>query len=235
MVNGDVSKMIGTLISCGVTEISNWKEVIVPEYESSMVTQTARLYAACEITEQAYIMTGDIDMIPLSDYWKFNDDEITVWGRDLTDYHYPICYIGMNTSNWIEVMNLKDGVRKPYMTNSFIKRDLDSMPNAKSEEAIKRWVVDQDLITERLNNCGMPITKIDRGMYANGYPVGRVDRSAWTLEHSQFVDCHMPRGIWKDTATEQQMLQLLYKVWPNENFNWFEQYTEEFNRQVYGQ
>lgn len=203
----------------------------VTGYKSEMVAQISRLYSAC-CGGVGYFMTGDIDMIPLSNYWShtnINENVITTWGRDLTDGHYPICYIGMNNALWQQVMNITSS---DY--NEMIKRDLDSMPNARSEDPIKRWVVDQDLITARLNNCGLLITKIDRGMYENGYPIGRVDRSAWTLNHDQFIDCHMPRGIWKDTIIEQQFLQLLYKVWPEENFNWFEQYTEEFNRQFYG-
>lgn len=203
-------------------------------YPSEMIAQISRLYASCELTELSFIMTGDIDMIPLSDYWSFNENEITVWGRDLTDYHYPICYIGMNTSKWIDVMNLKDGIGKPYQTGFFIKRDLDSMPNAKSEDLIKRWVVDQDLITDRLNNCGLPITKIDRGIYPNGYPVGRVDRSAWTLEHEQLIDCHMLRSIWKNEEYKRMTMQLLHKVWPEEDFTWFEKYIEEFKKLVNG-
>ncbi len=198
------------------------------EYPSEMIAQISRLYAAC--TDQiGYLMTGDVDMLPLSDYWKFDPKQITVWGRDLTDYHYPICYIGMPTYKWMEVMNITSP-----MYSDLIKRDLDSMPNAKSEDQVKRWVVDQDLITERLNNCGLPITRIDRGMYPNGYPIGRIDRSAWTLEHDQLIDCHMPRGIYSNQSRMDEMMGLLEKIWPNEDFGWFVDYKYQFKKLING-
>ncbi len=214
----------------GLYKLKTIPITIINDYPSAMIAQISRLYAACELTEQSFIMTGDIDMIPLSDYWKFNENEITTWGRDLTNYHYPICYIGMNTSNWIQVMNLKDGVGKPYQTNSFIKRDLDSMPNAKSSDPEKRWCVDQDLITDRLDNCGLPITKVFRGSYENGYPIGRVDRSAWTKNHEIFIDAHLPRGIYNGGEPFAQVNSLLHWIWPDEDFTWFYRYIEDFKR-----
>lgn len=196
-----------------------------PEYASGMLAQISRLYAGC--VEIGYLMTGDVDMIPLSDYWKnIDENEITVWGHDLTSYqHYPICYIGMPTNRWIEVMGLTS-----KMYSELIKRDLDSMPNAKSYEHVKRWVVDQDLITERLNATRFKRISIDRGMYPNGYPIGRVDRSAWTLHHPQLIDCHMPRGIWRLESERIKMFALLLTVWPREDWNWFLDYIEEFKR-----
>lgn len=209
-----------------------WLRNPYSDYNSETIAQISRLYAACcSFSEHDYLMTGDIDMIPLSDYWKFKYDEITVWGRDLTDYHYPICYIGMNTKNWIKVMNLNYAGGKPYQYNELMKRDLKSLPNAqRCDDPVKRWVVDQDLITERLNNCGMPITRIDRGMYSNGYPIGRIDRSAWTLGHDKFIDCHMLRGIWKDHHNKEKTMGLLHKIWPEEDFKWFEEYIEKFKQ-----
>ena len=66
-------------------------------YRSDTITQVSRLYGAC-VVESGYLMTSDIDMIPLSDYWKFDPANITIWGHDLTGFtHYPICYIGMTT------------------------------------------------------------------------------------------------------------------------------------------
>lgn len=224
------------------TKLSGWLwdrchpdiEVIIKNnnYPSEMIAQVSRLYATCSIrdVEDVYVMTGDIDMIPLSDYWSPNMNTITTWGHDLTDYqHYPICYIGMPVNMWRAVMRI-------YSTdyNALINRDLDSMPNAKSEDPVKRWVVDQDLITERLNNCGLPITKVDRGMYANGYPIGRVDRSAWSLNHDQFIDCHMPRGIYSNQSRMDEMMELLEKIWPNEDFGWFVDYKYEFKKLVNG-
>lgn len=200
-------------------------------YSSEMVAQISRLYAAC-LGEIGYFMTGDIDMIPLSDYWHFDENDITTWGRDLTDGHYPICYIGMDNAKWQQVMGITSN-----LYSEMIKRDLDSMPNSKSEDPIKRWIVDQDLITERIEQTLYPVRRIDRGTYANGYPIGRVDRSAWTLNHDKFIDAHLHRGIWSTDWRYIQTIDLLRKIWPDENFMWFENYTERFKtlmKIVYG-
>src|SRR5690606_39919737 len=58
-------------------------------------------------------------------------------------------------------------------SSDLIKRDLDSMPEAKSEDFEKRWYVDQDLITRRLKPFHPTI--INRGRYPNGLARGRVE------------------------------------------------------------
>src|SRR5688572_21231505 len=43
----------------------------VKGYETSTVSQVSRLYAACEIgDENDILMTSDVDMLPLSNYWN---------------------------------------------------------------------------------------------------------------------------------------------------------------------
>jgi len=196
------------------------------EYRSDTITQISRLYGACVV--DGYLMTGDIDMLPLSDYWKFNEEEITVWGHDLTGYgHYPICYIGMPSDKWVEVMNLNT---TDY--NSLIKRDLDSLPQAKDPDFYKYWFSDQDLITQRLKPFKK--TLINRGQLPNGFARGRVDRGSWSLEHEEFIDCHMLRDMYKLSDTGRgnfaKTMRLLERVWPNENFDWFKEYTTEFQK-----
>jgi len=195
----------------------------IPGYRSDTITQISRLYAASKL--DGYLMTGDIDMIPLSDYWQPNGS-ITVWGHDLTGYtHYPICYIGMSSDKWRSVMRLDSG---DY--NQFIKRDLDTLPQAKDPDFYKYWFTDQDLITQRLKPYNPTI--INRGQYSNGYARGRVDRGAWSLNNKEFIDCHMHHQVyhkgneWKFTQT----MELLRKIWPNEDFQWFIDYTNEFKR-----
>ncbi len=213
--------------------IRNWSEGVSAhrltgsKYRSDTVAQISRLYAAAPYGyKDDYLMTSDIDMLPLSDYWKFNPTDISVWGHDLTDYqHMPICYIGMQRSRWAEVMGITT-----HRYNELIERDLDSMPNASSEDGVKRWVVDQDLITERINSVQFEKKIIHRGTLPNGYPIGRVDRSAWTLEHSQFIDCHMLRDIYKNPDHLALTMKLLFKIWPEEDFSWFAEYTLAYGK-----
>lgn len=195
-------------------------------YRSDTITQVSRLYAAC--VQDGYIMTGDIDMIPLSDYWQPTQDEITIYGHDLTGYgHYPICYIGMPSTRWVEVMGLTS---KDY--NSLIKRDLDALPQAKDPDFYKYWFTDQELITKRINETQFKKNIVKRGQYKNGYAVGRVDRGAWSLDHDVFIDAHLHHQVhhkgneWKFN----QILDLLYKVWPNEDFSWYIDYHHKFKK-----
>lgn len=224
-----------TCITSGLEELvlenSGWIEknpyaIKVDDYRSDTITQVSRLYAAC--IQEGYLMTGDIDMIPLSDYWKPDENEITVYGHDLTGYgHYPICYIGMDSKKWVEVM----GLSSPDY-NKLIKRDLDTLPQAKDPDFYKYWFCDQDLITKRLKETQFVVTTINRGQYSNGYAIGRVDRGAWTLNHKQFIDAHLFHQMYHKGREDkfEQTLDLLYKIWPEEDFDWFILYTEEFRK-----
>lgn len=184
-------------------------------YKSETITQVSRLYGAC--VADGYLMTGDIDMLPLSDYWKPDLDKLTVWGRDLTDYHYPICYIGAPSEIWIDIMNLSSSY------NLEIKRDLRQQKNM--------WVLDQDIITERINESGFIPFRKDRGTDGRtGYPKGRIDRSNWRLDHKQYIDAHMFHGIQNDDTKFKKTLEMLHTVWPKEDFKWWIEYYKEFKK-----
>lgn len=212
-----------------------WTETILDisnsEYKTETWAQISRLFASSSpaIGEEDYLMTSDIDMLPLTDYW-IDRDWMSVYGHDLTNFqHIPICYVGMISLNWRVMM----GIPKQWDIYTATKLALDILPNAKSDDSVKRWVVDQDLLTEKLNkNQWLSREFIKRGILGNGYPIGRVDRSAWTLEHKRFIDCHMLRGIWRDPDALAKTLLLLYQIWPNEDFTWFTDYTKEFAKLV---
>lgn len=198
-------------------------------YRSDTITQVSRLYGAC-VVESGYLMTSDIDMIPLSDYWKFDPAEITVWGHDLTGFtHYPICYIGMMAERWREVMGLTSS---DY--DALILRDLDTLPQAKDPDFYKYWFSDQDLITRRIDQTKFPVKHNHRGQYPNGFAKGRVDRGDWNLQHNPFIDCHALRDIYKHSDTGvmnvSRTMRLLDRIWPDEPFQWFIDYTRQFQK-----
>jgi hypothetical protein len=217
----------------------------IPEiegYRSDTVTQISRLYASClDLSEDSYLMTGDVDMMPLSDYWKNVTNKITVYGHDLTGFtHYPICYIGAPVGHWDEVMKIDHTAK----CNDFIKRDLDTLPQAKDPDFYKYWFSDQDLITQRLKEHGTGnIDFINRGQYSNGYAKGRVDRGSWTLQHDQFIDCHMHRDLFKAFYSDpnpahvvkwQQTMDMLNKCFPGEDFTWLLEFTKQYATLAYG-
>jgi hypothetical protein len=200
-------------------------------YRSDTVTQISRLYGGCLFPEdEVYLMTGDIDMVPLSDYWKpRNLNEPTVWGHDLTGFgHYPICYIGMSSSWWQQVM---DTTSTDY--NACIKRDLDTLPQAKDTDFYKYWFTDQDLITQRLKAYGTrKIDFINRGHGSHGYARGRVDRAngGWVFNQPELIDAHLMQQTHHSEEKTQKLYDLLHHVWPEEDFTWFKNYTDEFKK-----
>jgi hypothetical protein len=198
-------------------------------YRSDTITQISRLYAGCVIDTHDMVMTGDIDMIPLSDYWKPKQEDVTVYGHDLTGYgHYPICYIAMDGYKWAEVMNLVN-----FDYDEHIKRDLDTLPQAKDLDFYKYWFSDQDLITARLNEYGKEkITFINRGQGSHGYARGRIDRGSngWVLDQPELIDAHLMQQTHHSNEKIQKLMDLLHHVWPKEDWKWFLEYTKEFKK-----
>lgn len=201
-------------------------------YRDDTITQVSRLYCATFAEDESMVMTGDIDLIPLSDYWNPHLQEITCYGLDLADYrHYPICFVAMSKENWNRIMRLSENTHA-------MKNDLDSMPQAKDPDFYKYWFTDQDLITNRLK--GKPINSILRGKLPNGLAKGRVDRGSWSLNHETFIDAHLHRDLYKAFQNPghehfqlyqkkwREHMELLHTVWPNEDWTWFIDYTKQF-------
>jgi len=212
----------------------------VEGYKSETIAQVSRLYACCLSHPSVFLMTSDADMLPLSDYWKIEqrsifigmngsekhhfDPKPTAWGRDLTDYHYPICYIGMQAKDWIDVMQLDK-----LDPNEMIRRDLVQIPPRNNV-----WCQDQDIVTQRIIEYGEDkINKVHRGTdIRTGYPLGRVDRSNWHMNHTRFIDCHLPHDILTNDDSFKKVMDLLHRVWPEINWTWFAQYHKEFKKLV---
>lgn len=168
-------------------------------FSSATRAQLARIYAAHHVLfkDDDYLMTSDADMLPLSDYWHPHKNAITCWGRDLTDYHYPICYIGATKSQWVRLM--KDDLYKDLHSTAITRTTT--------------WCMDQDIVTHKLLQWGVEnIHHVARGTdKRTGYPIGRVDRSNWRLDHVQLIDAHLPHDI----ATNRQSfinVQELYSI-----------------------
>lgn len=218
-------------------------------YRDDTITQVSRLYGAMfhpfehieDWLNDDFLMTGDIDLIPLSDYWKVNRTVINIFGHDLTGHtHYPICFIGMPSKVWLEVMNLHPVYGDRLKNLAKIKLDLDSMPQAKDPDFFKFWFTDQDLITDRINKSVFYKNITDRGKLPNGLAKGRVDRGSWSLDHETFIDAHLHRDLYKAFQNPKhehfqlyqnkwvQHMDLLATVWPNEDWTWFLSYTKQF-------
>ncbi|HUM52980.1 MAG TPA: hypothetical protein PK431_14245 [Chitinophagales bacterium] len=191
----------------------------IEKYSTETVSQCIRLYAANNFEWYGYksskseflLMTSDVDMLPLSDYWKPNEKSITAYGRDLSDEHYPMCYLSMNIELWEDVMTLTGSVK------SDLERDLNIYEN--------NWTCDQTIITERLNKRS-DVVRIDRGIdKSTGYPIGRCDRSSFlnSLKQKERVDAHLFRNGWESDKWDNLIFLL------DENFKINKEELEMFN------
>lgn len=155
---------------------------------SASYAQMMRLWGWQQVVHfdpKGIVMTGDIDMIPLSDYWHPKSDEVTIYGHDLTVRgHVPICYIAMSAEKWAEVVHPTIG------------KAIQTLPKLHSDKWEEWWQVDQDYITERLQAYGYDrCTFVDRGLERTGRPLGRVDRFRWNNPVTCKIDSHMLRPL----------------------------------------
>lgn len=194
------------------------------EYRCETQYQCIRLYVANWIHEDYYILTTDADMLPLSDYWKPDYEKFTSWGRDLTDYHNPICYLGAPVKIWKEVMNLTGSAIHDML------RDFEANPKVNSENKVDWWGVDQDIITERLLNYSY--VRQDRGIAPNShFPLGRIDRGAWelTLQQPLRIDAHLLRPGYSDENWPRIMKLIQECFDPTAiEIEWMENYRQKY-------
>jgi len=163
----------------------------IPGYRSATIVQVSRLIGHRFV--DGFIMTSDVDMMPLSGYWKPKPTELTCYGADLTDYReYPICYIAAPRITW-----------ERLVPETSLQELLESDSLARSEVFGEWWSTDQRIITRRIDEykaSGKATTFIDRGQRTHWFkdplPVGRIDRANWMRTKNSWsrkIDAHLPR------------------------------------------
>ena len=167
------------------------------DFKLSTVAQVSRLAAAAlPLEEDVYLLTGDVDMLPLSPKWfhsgdpsaafhVFNSDAYRAYSSAPTNF--PICYLGGTVAAWRELMDLPS-------------RGIDAAVSSLLSGERDHWNLDEELVKRkftawpRLGQCQL----IERG-YAPGtnYAKDRLDRGDWTLpaDLSTLIDCHSARPL----------------------------------------
>lgn len=191
-------------------------------YQTSTIAQVSRMYAfnLPFVKDEDVIITSDMDLFPLSDYWRKDGEKVYCYGRNLSDEHQPMAYVSTTAQGWSGIMNQRN-----IQIEEMIKIDLDRMaPKAK-----RIWSVDQDILTDGLSHVKK--VNIDRPIdRASGYPWGRVDRSRWSLNHSEFIDCHSFHDILQNHDHFQSLMELMHRTWPNHDLKWVVEYYREFKK-----
>lgn len=170
-------------------------------YRPATIVQVARLLGFKDL--DGLIMTSDVDMMPLSNYWNPDPSILTVYGADLMNYtEYPMCYIAAPSSLWAKLF-----------PEDSLEQLLGTYPNAKSLEFGEWWSTDQKIVTSRINSMmeynSDSIAFRDRGqkrhwwMRRGKLAYGRVDRLKWLLTLNTWdkkIDAHMPRPFDRNAA-----------------------------------
>lgn len=174
------------------------------------IAQAGRLYAANYLAPEDLIMTCDMDLIPLSDYWHPEPNEVTVYGHDLTWYSYfPMGYIAMTGANWTKYMNLSGSTERDFL------RDAQEVGLAYAQDWENWWNHDWTLITQRLMPFKKDLKLIDRGQIniaGATLAKGRIDRYNWEATQTQpepFIDMHCENV----NVTHPDKLNKFLKVW----------------------
>lgn len=177
------------------------------------IAQAGRLYAANYFDEDVFLMTSDIDLLPLDDYWKPNENEITVYGHDLTWHSfYPMGYIAMNSFNWRHYMILFLDTKKDML------RDADEFKHLSyANDWESWWNWDWTMITARLKPTESTIKFIDRGQIniaGATLAKGRVDRYNWeeTQKQPDWIDAHCENNNVQHPDKLNKFLQVFNKV-----------------------
>lgn len=192
----DLCVMVTHDVDVNNLKLNNESTIVVrlPKVEGlrdATVAQAGRLYAANYLPLDALIMTSDMDLLPLSNYWHPQSEDVTVYGHDLTwRTYFPMGYIAMSGEAWKTFMKLT------YDTAADMLRDAKETKIAFSEDWNEWWNFDWDLITKRLMPYKDKIYFVDRGQVniaGATLAKGRVDRYNWTetLKQQEYIDAHL--------------------------------------------
>jgi len=169
--------------------------ITLPQFDGvrvETVAQASRLYAANHLPEDALLMTCDMDLIPLSDYWHPNPNNITIYGHDLTWHSfYPMGYCAMTGAKWKEKFKLT-GDTEYDMGLAFLKyKDMVTSPDFSVY-----WDFDWTFLTDTLKPFKNDLTFVDRGQIdiaGATLAKGRIDRyniAATQNQPEPFIDLH---------------------------------------------
>ena len=194
----------------------------IPSIRKETIAQAGRLYAANHFEDgETLLMTSDMDLLPLSDYWHPDPNNITVYGHDLTWYSfYPMGYIAMTASNWRNYMKLFGDTGRELLRDANDKNF--EAHNPLSNDWETWWGFDWHMITTKLSPYKDRITFINRGQVqvaGNTLALGRVDRFNFdaTLLNCEstntYIDCHAENNNVRHESKLNKFISLFEKFY----------------------
>jgi len=192
----------------------------VDGYPESASAQVVRLMGAYTplVREDDYLMTTDIDMLPLSrEFWSSplgNGHRVDVYFANAYEGeqrpHWPICYIGMTAASWVLLLGSYANHNEALF--SCLRGNL--LLGDVAKDPMLAWCFDEYFISKKIADVAKSgdwaVRFIDRRKAPGGWPASRIDRGAWEKSYSAnvhggvldsgAVDCHAPRPGYEDLA-----------------------------------
>ena len=186
--------------------------------KTGTIAQAGRLYAANYLPDDALIMTCDIDLIPLSDYWHPDPFDVTVYGHDLTWHSFfPMGYCAMSGKNWKKYMELSGLTYEDMVKDS---KSGKSNYNPYSDVWEQYWDYDWSLLTNKLMPYKSIIKFIDRGQIdiaGATLAKGRIDRHNIEDTRNQagpFIDMHYHNTSLRNDRRDIVFEEIFNKFYP---------------------
>jgi hypothetical protein len=177
------------------------------------IAQAGRLYAG-NYFDHDMLMTSDMDLLPLQDYWNPTPFDVTVYGHDLTWRSYiPMGYVAMDAIKWRNYMKLTGDTEKDMRRDANEFKHLAYAPDWESW-----WNWDWTQLTERLMPFKKDLTLIDRGQIdiaGATLAKGRVDRYNWkeTQQQPDWIDAHCHNNNVMHPDKQRDFLEVFEKVY----------------------
>lgn len=196
-----------------------------PEHKKATYAQCSRLYAAClDLPEDKILVTSDIDMAVFRHSADMVDDKFVVWGIDLVpDGQMPMCYLSAPVKLWRDTFNL-NGITYQQALDRLLGDD-----ECQDYRAC-RWAVDQEQAYLHISKTDR--FELPRSNGQNQFAQNRVDRTDtnWrSYLNENLIDAH----LWRPGYTDENfanIMELLTMKYPNEDFQWFVDYTESYKK-----
>lgn len=201
-------------------------------FRSGTMAQLSRLYVSIEMESEDYLLTSDVDMVPLSWEW-FNQQKpekaVTLFNANFCNHEkYSLQYIGMRSGVWKEVMRIGGYLSVQEAVSKELVGGL-----GRNRDFWDEWNYDERMFTRRIKEwAGYPdqCLMVDR---EGSPPVDRIDRSGWPENPSiqGKVDAHLDRPgyrlkVWKS------LCPVLRELFSAGDYEWVCAYREEYVRNL---
>lgn len=218
--------VLGNMPDCRTSPSFRMEFFNAAEHKEATYAQCLRLYAAAlNLSDDEVLITGDCDMLSFGDYLKQKTADFDIFGYDLTPPNqYPICYLSASVKNWRSAMQING---KTY------QQCIDSLLGEIECEHFRGnyFGKDQEEAFNRISRHPN-IYLHGRAKPGTQFATRRVDRDNMFYEENindQLIDAH----LWRPGFTEEnfpKILNLLQRMYPNDNFDWLISYTEKYRQ-----